>query len=111
MTFFQANIALSTLLGFNLLVAIHTYIHTYNIHIYIHTYIHTHIHTHTYTYLHTYIIQLLDKTEQNIVIYQWRADQLFVYNLYKYITIYIIYEVFSKCSCSIKYLHQFFAAD
>ena len=22
-------------------------------------------------------IQLLDKTEQNIVIYQWRADQLF----------------------------------
>ena len=24
-----------------------------------------------------YIIQLLDETEQNIVIYQWRADQLF----------------------------------
>ena len=23
------------------------------------------------------IIQLLDETEQNIVIYQWRADQLF----------------------------------
>ena len=25
----------------------------------------------------TIIIQLLDETEQNIVIYQWRADQLF----------------------------------
>ena len=25
----------------------------------------------------TNIIQLLDETEQNIVIYQWRADQLF----------------------------------
>ena len=25
----------------------------------------------------SYIIQLLDETEQNIVIYQWRADQLF----------------------------------
>ena len=25
-----------------------------------------------------YIIQLLDETEQNIVIYQWRANQLFV---------------------------------
>ena len=25
----------------------------------------------------TFIIQLLDETEQNIVIYQWRADQLF----------------------------------
>ena len=25
----------------------------------------------------TDIIQLLDETEQNIVIYQWRADQLF----------------------------------
>ena len=24
-----------------------------------------------------YIIQLLHETEQNIVIYQWRADQLF----------------------------------
>ena len=24
-----------------------------------------------------YIIQLLDETEQSIVIYQWRADQLF----------------------------------
>ena len=24
-----------------------------------------------------YNIQLLDETEQNIVIYQWRADQLF----------------------------------
>ena len=42
------------------------------------TYIHTHVqHTHIHTYLYTYIIQLLDKTEQNIVIYQWRADQLF----------------------------------
>ena len=26
---------------------------------------------------HTNIIQLLDEAEQNIVIYQWRADQLF----------------------------------
>ena len=24
-----------------------------------------------------YTIQLLDETEENIVIYQWRADQLF----------------------------------
>ena len=30
-----------------------------------------------YSIMYVNIIQLLDETEQNIVIYQWRADQLF----------------------------------
>ena len=35
-----------------------------------------HVDSSMYTY-NANIIQLLDETEQNIVIYQWRADQLF----------------------------------
>ena len=47
------------------------------------------------------IIQLLDETEQNIVMYQWRADQLFADAQERYFFIEAD-EAFSKCACSIK---------